>query len=961
MGKDKTEETIKEETNKNISKRSALKKLGLKNVLTAAVVYVFFMALISVFVVFLYNSIKSNITVRGELEAQKSAAKLDYFVSESADIVKQMRYSVDNMLSKHVSHKEILDYLVTSTTNIQTTVDDRFTGIYGYIDGEYMDGALWVPEADYVPTERPWYTRAYDAGGKLVLVEPYIDSETGEMTMTAAQLCNDKKSVVALDIKVTMIEEITGEREEGKIGIVTDETGIVIAHSNLEEIGHNYLQEKDTMGAALAKELAAGNEICFGFSYGGTDYLVYDMAVGENWHSISLIDTEKNYKPLRTLIIITIIIFIVTTLVLVSIFINMGRKSIAVETLSDELSEKEIQTEKAIAASEAKTSFLSNMSHEIRTPINAILGMNEMVLRECDEGPIFEYSENIKNAGNTLLGIVNDVLDFSKIEANKLEIIPVEYDLASVLNDLVNMIKTRADAKGLELKIDFDKTIPGVLLGDEIRIKQVVTNILTNAVKYTEMGSVTFSVWGRRNEANPDEVYLDVKISDTGIGIKEEDMDKLFGTFDRIEEERNRNIEGTGLGMTITQKLLKLMNSKLVVESEYGVGSTFSFSVLQGVVSREYVGDYEESFHRHLESKEEYTEKFVAPKAKILVVDDTPINLVVFKGLLSQTRMQIDEANDGFECLEMTKKTKYDIIFLDHMMPKMDGIETFQNMRADEENLNLETPVVCLTANAVSGAREMYMNAGFDDYITKPINTNRLEACICEFLPNDIIKYISEEVTEEEVKEEADSLDPSVFDAIVGIDVAIGLDNCGSPSGYKTVVDMFYKGVKSRAAQIDSFFKDEDWENYTIKVHALKSSARIIGATDLGEDAYNLEMAGKEGRIDFIKENHAKLIAEYEKMYDILDPVCGSGASLGGEAKKEEYEDDLKDEAGEDAIQGWYDRIKEAADEMDIDEIEDIIKEARLYKLPEEVNEKFDKVLDLSTQFEYDEIIDLLD
>ncbi|MBR5091388.1 MAG: response regulator [Ruminiclostridium sp.] len=397
-------------------------------------------------------------------------------------------------------------------------------------------------------------------------------------------------------------------------------------------------------------------------------------------------------------------------------------------------------SERALAASEAKSSFLSNMSHEIRTPINAVLGMNEMILRECEDKNILAYSNSIRTAGSTLLGLVNDILDFSKIEAGKMEIIPVDYDLSSVINDLVNMIQSKADDKGLRLELDINRHIPNLLHGDEVRIKQIITNILTNAVKYTEKGFVKFCIDYRRIPDEPQEVILDISVVDTGIGIKKQDMNKLFSEFDRIEEERNRKVEGTGLGMSITKRLLEMMDSSLVVESIYGMGSKFSFELRQTVLKWDELGDYEAAYRASLGMRKKYREKFRAPGAEVLVVDDTPMNLVVFRSLLKQTGIKIDTANSGDEGLKMSYDKKYDIIFLDHMMPEKDGIETLHELRSRPKDPNIHTPTICLTANAISGAREQYLAEGFDDYLTKPIDSEKLESLLLDYLPEEKIE-----------------------------------------------------------------------------------------------------------------------------------------------------------------------------------------------------------------------------
>nr|WP_242828868.1 response regulator [[Eubacterium] cellulosolvens] len=401
--------------------------------------------------------------------------------------------------------------------------------------------------------------------------------------------------------------------------------------------------------------------------------------------------------------------------------------------------------EEAEYENRAKSHFLANMSHEIRTPINAVLGMNEMILRESENPEIQAYADRIKLAGNTLLGLVNDILDFSKIEAGKMEILPVDYDVSSLLNDLVNMIQSRAEDKGLLLIPDFVETMPKILYGDEVRIKQIIMNILTNAVKYTEKGSITFHVGYERIEDEPENVYLNVSVTDTGIGIRPEDVEKLFHEFERIEEKRNRNIEGTGLGMNITRSLLEMMGSRLEVFSVYGEGSKFSFRLKQRVVSWEVLGDYEVSYRAAIAGRKKSKEKFTAPDAEILVTDDTAMNLEVFKNLLKRTCVQIDTASGGDECLSLTREKKYDVIFLDHMMPKKNGIETLRELRAQNDNPNRKTCVICLTANALSGAREHYLEAGFDDYLTKPIDVERLEDTLMRYLPQDKLQPPLEE------------------------------------------------------------------------------------------------------------------------------------------------------------------------------------------------------------------------
>ena len=384
----------------------------------------------------------------------------------------------------------------------------------------------------------------------------------------------------------------------------------------------------------------------------------------------------------------------------------------------------------------AKTVFISNMSHEIRTPINAVLGMDEMIIRETTDETIRSYAYDIKNAGKMLLSIINDILDFSKIEVGKMEIIPVEYNTTTLLKDIYNLISVKLKEKELDFKMEIADTIPTVLYGDELRIKQVIINILTNAVKYTEKGGITFSVAPIAKDNG--EIGLSIQITDTGIGMKQDEMKNLFCEFQRLDKQRNRNIEGTGLGMSIVIRLLEQMNSKLEVNSVYGEGSTFSFVLPQKVVDATPIGNFDATKKSH--TKKNITKQVLyAPKANILAIDDTRTNLIVVKGLLKRTGIQLDCAQSGKECLQMIAEKNYDLLLLDHLMPEMDGMETLGHIRA--MGGRFETlPIIALTANVMSGARERYINAGFTDFLEKPIIASQLDEMLLTYLPEEYLE-----------------------------------------------------------------------------------------------------------------------------------------------------------------------------------------------------------------------------
>ena len=588
--------------------------------------------------------------------------------------------------------------------------------------------------------------------------------------------------------------------------------------------------------------------------------------------------------------------------------------------LADSNRELQEMARAAEAASTAKSQFLSNMSHEIRTPINAVLGMDEMILRETKESFTREYAENIRTAGTALLGLINDILDFSKIEAGKMEIIPVEYAVSSMLNDLVNMIRQRAEKKGLELKVEAAEDMPSILKGDEIRLRQVVTNILTNAVKYTERGSITLSFgWEKTGE---NEITLCVAVKDTGIGIREKDIEKLFRAFERIEEERNRSIEGTGLGMNITQRLLELMGSRLEVASEYGKGSVFSFKVKQQVLNWSPMGDYETAYLSSIQQKAAYRESFIAPEARILIVDDTAMNLTVAKGLLKATQVQIDTALSGYECLEKVQGDHYDLILLDHRMPGIDGVETLSSMKELEKTPgypNLDTPVIVLTANAVSGAREEYLAAGFDDYLSKPIDSQQLEAALQKYLPPEKVQTVEAGAQEQE---EGKCELPAWLHEVQGIDCKAGVEHCGSAEAYLDALTVFAQSIENGAKEIQRFYENEDWTNYTTKVHALKSTARVIGAEELSDRAKRLEDAGNNCYCDEIAEGTAPLLELYRSFRQGLAPLLPKEEVSGSRP------------ISEDELEEAWQAMCEVVASFDYDSLVYMLEELSSYRLP---------------------------
>ena len=545
---------------------------------------------------------------------------------------------------------------------------------------------------------------------------------------------------------------------------------------------------------------------------------------------------------------------------------------------SDELrkawAEAEAARKNAESANMAKSFFLANMSHEIRTPINGILGMNTMLLKECKDATLLEYAQNIQNAGHTLLSLVNDVLDITKIESGKMELLIGDYDLFAVLNDCYSVADPRAQSKGLEFNINVNPKTPSLLSGDEVRLRQIINNLLSNAIKYTPSGTVDLLVDFKTlpEENSNKRIELVVIVADTGIGIRSDDRGKLFQSFERIDLDRNRNIEGTGLGLNLTKKLVEMMDGRVLVKSVYGSGSVFEVHVPQPVIGDAVIGNFMER-HKEFISFNSGVKKFKAKNARLLVVDDVSMNLKVVCGLLKETEIKVDTATNGEDALALVEGNHYDLILLDHMMPVMDGIETLQCMK-DIKSFDIKkTPVVMLTANAVVGAKDAYIQAGFTDYITKPIREEVLLTTVKKLLPPELIDKV--DVAE---KNSPMSTLHSVDDLSGVLDTATGLGYCMNDKGFYR--EMLVEYVKNdRLADLESSFAKGDFENYRINMHSLKSTSLTIGAVALSETAKTIEIACKEGNVDFVRSQHEKCMADYKTVLEKLSNYLAAGES----------------------------------------------------------------------------------
>lgn len=724
--------------------------------------------------------------------------------------------------------------------------------------------------------------------------------------------------------------------------------------------------------------------------------------------------------------------------------INYSKECIRRETektnrLLKEISEK---NEELKQAAQLKSNFLANMSHEIRTPMNAVIGMAEMALRGDIPEEERGYINQIKTSGRSLLAIINDILDFSKIESGKMEINEAEYAVMSIINDTVNIVMTRIGEKDITLVVDADPEIPFTLYGDDIRIKQVLVNFANNAVKFTPAGAVKLSLKYERAEEG---IFLTVAVTDTGIGIKEEDKDKLFSSFQQVDSKRNRNIEGTGLGLAISKEFVHLMNGEIKVDSTYGVGSTFSFRIPQKIVedtpsvalkkkeithtaswiSNQYVRegflnaimklpienvecaslrglaeaaasgadtiflDYPfwnreaeelaKSLHntqmvviidprkdiissphirkltqpvyclnvasalnrevdRRFDSgAQEDDFNFEAPEAQILIVDDNAINLTVAKGLLSPLHMNITTASGAREAIGLIEKNPYDIVFMDHMMPDIDGVEATHMIREMNGGYYRNLPIIALTANAINDAREMFLREGMNDFVAKPIEMADIKAKLKKWLPQEKIRNVSAaEETSVSAKQNEDL-------QIEGIDVKAGLALSGNMELYKKILSDYYAVIEKKAGLIEQYKNTGDVEAYTIEVHALKSASKLIGATELSQLAARLEKCGHEKDMAPIEEETGQLLRQYRAYLPILAPF----------GKKEET-GDLHEITGE-QLKEKLKELFDAVDDFDIDTASSIVEELKACSFSEEEKACLAKLSEAIDEMEYDD------
>ena len=702
--------------------------------------------IIAITVIVMMISLYTNIQTTYQLGYTKMKTEADEYKLRLDKWLSEQKSKLDMFCSVFSTNPDMLD-------DYEGTVEflNKITKQYPEISASYITNPErvhtvymnngWEPDPDQHVEDRPWYISLSKSEEGWIVTTPYYDQPTGGYCVTIAETVRDSLTGefvgnFGIDFYMDALVNILGDSySDTGYAFLVDNEGDIINHpygkyqmtadtrTNISDLPYREAFE-DSNTVEFIKDYDSSTKLLYATKSDSTDFSIYIV---------------KSISPIYGSMIVYDLICIAAFIVcIVLIYRTLGNMIRWQDRTNAQMKDA---VDAAVAAGKAKNQFLAQMSHEIRTPINAVLGMNEMIIRESKDETIREYAINIKNSGHNLLALINSILDFSKIEDGKMEIIPAKYDLASMINNLVNTIDERAKAKSLRFITDIDPNLPAVLFGDDVRVSQVVMNLLTNAVKYTHEGSVTLTMKDAGRDG--DNVSLFVSVKDTGIGIKSEDMKKLFESFERIEEIRNRNIEGTGLGMSVVTKLLGMMNSELHVDSIYGVGSEFSFTVSQQVLSDDRIGNYSDRLKKISEEETGAKKELFAPKARVLIVDDNDMNLKVARNLLKLSQIKPDLASSGAECIELMQSNRYDIVFLDHMMPGMDGIETFHRLR-DDKLIPEGTKMIILTANAVVGAKEQYISEGFDDYLSKPIEVEALQEKLAAHLPEGVSEWREE-------------------------------------------------------------------------------------------------------------------------------------------------------------------------------------------------------------------------
>jgi len=820
---------------------------------------------------FSIGSILRGRLLRGAHELLYSAeANAKAGLSEGETTLINSYYIVKGMLERGDSQEEILEYLVLTSEWMRRPDGSLldFYGIYGFINGEFFNGTGMIYDSDYIPQKRPWYIAAMQNENAAAYTAPYIDWDTGDTIISAARTIDIHDGwtagVLGIDINIKWLIDYVASlalTDDG-YGILVSQDMTVMAHPDVKYLGS---QLYDLGGAynEIAGMLFSGYDVFarrIKDSSGGLA-IVFFKRIFNGWYVGIVTPYSQFYRDLHYSAFILIVLGLGLSLSLCFLLIRLY-----------------IARMRADEESKAKSSFLASMSHEIRTPMNAITGMAELILRGDISGETRGHAQDIKQASKNLISIINDILDFSKIEAGKLDINPARYFLSSLVNDTVNIINMRIKEKPIQFTTNIDAAIPNSLIGDEVRLRQILINLLSNAAKYTDEGHINLSITSEKQLDN--NIWINFSVTDTGRGIKPEDQKALFKDFAQVDTDNNRGIEGIGLGLAITRRLCAAMGGSISMESEYGKGSRFTVIVPQVVSSSGLPGDAENADKKNVPVYEKYN----FSSAKLLVVDDIDTNLKVAEGLLAPYNLAVDICQSGTEAVKLIKSRNYDLVFMDHMMPGMDGIEATAVIRKWEvDHDGVQVPIIALTANAISGMREMFIDKGFNDFLAKPIDVSKLDEIISQWIPKNKWEKINGKSNA--AVEQSESI------TISGVDVDYGIRMTGGKmSNYLQVLKAFSKDVYERIplfqAAMDTAAHTHNagsLKTFVTHVHAIKSAAASIGAKEVSANAAELEAAGAAGDTAFIQNKLQDFSARLYELAKQIDKCLEDAAHNGSE------------------------------------------------------------------------------
>lgn len=833
------------------------------------------------------DSIKKETLLSGKESNEKDAEQVNTFLIRGGSVLQVTARMVEKLLERGAPQEQIESLLVSESEYYKRMDDFALCNLFGIFRGEFFNGRRWTPAAGYVPSKRPWYQNAFMARGKLALVPTHSSPRGGEQVVSISQRLSDKKSVIALDLYLKDLVARVKRGNSTDIQLIIDKDGLVIAHTNISQHGRNYLSSEywGKEEEKLVREIFIAGGESFSFKFGGTTYRVFSSLVQGKWYVVRLVEESILWQPLYRMVgaNVAVIFVLYVAFVLLVIF---GFKRHA----------------RSIRANRSKMAFLTSMSREIRTVVTGLLGLNSIVLKECRDDNVKDYAKNIQNAGQSVLSLVNDVLDVSKIESGKLSIVSMEYDVFSVLQGCHDEYEPKAKAKNLNFRIECDPDVPSSLWGDENRIVQIINNLLSNAIKYTEVGEVSLSVGFERlppigTLRSDDYIMLKITVKDTGMGIRREKLASIFNTYDSEYYTGSEQIEGVGLGLSLTQELLEKCGGHISVDSHYGEGTSFTAEIPQLVLNSEPMGDFALRYRNaSLHNNKDFSDVFFAPEARVLIVDDIELNLKVFRGFLKNMQVKVDEAISAHQCLEMVEKKRYDLIFLDHMMPAMDGLEAYRQMKSNKDFLNRNTPVIVLASEGETLSKESFLSEGFTDYLLKPIKERDLLRVLKWYLPKQLVltpddlrdslsaSTVSLSEPERDASASVDrfNMDESeiVLHSVTAptpmerfkvfnefLDVKAGLEYCADDE--EIYVEMLQEYVGSPLCRnVDACYRSGDWDNYRFYMHVLYDSSIAIGATSMAEKFRNLETACREVRMTVVHEKHELAMALHAELIE---------------------------------------------------------------------------------------------